>query len=211
MAGAIHQALQEMRVTLEADEFDPSSASRVFTLPPTTTRHGLSSRHSFAMWPGLHLPPWWMFGRLTCHMLDQLDAGTVELALSALVEGGERFKCLGLLEDTYVAVMAHDHPVANEPALSMERLASLPHIAITSSGDDTNFVDDALAEQGLGGRMGKAAIAFAVVGVDQFPGSRGRAAAGRSGFHRVLPAHCPATAIFVASRVAFNDLAPPSG
>jgi DNA-binding transcriptional LysR family regulator len=151
MAGAIHQALQEMRVTLEADEFDPASASRVFTIAannyaaraviPALVRHVAELAPSAVV----DVRP---IGML--HMLDQLDAGTVELALSALVEGGERFKCLGLLEDAYVAIMAHDHPVANEPTLSMERLASLPHIAITSSGDDTNFVDDALAEQGLG-------------------------------------------------------------
>jgi DNA-binding transcriptional LysR family regulator len=151
MAGAIHQALQEMRVTLEADEFDPASASRVFTIAannyaaraviPALVHHVAELAPSAVV----DVRP---IGML--HMLDQLDAGTVELALSALVEGGERFKCLGLLEDTYVAVMAQDHPVANEPTLSMERLASLPHIAITSSGDDTNFVDDALAEQGLG-------------------------------------------------------------
>ncbi len=151
MAGAIHQALQAMRVTLESDEFDPASASRVFTIAannyaaraviPALVRHVAELAPSAVV----DVRP---IGLL--HMLDQLDAGTVELALSALVEGGERFKCLGLLEDTYVAVMADDHPVANESTLSMERLASLPHIAITSSGDDTNFVDDALAEQGLG-------------------------------------------------------------
>ena len=32
MVGPIHQALQEMRIVLEADEFDPSQASRTFTI-----------------------------------------------------------------------------------------------------------------------------------------------------------------------------------
>jgi DNA-binding transcriptional LysR family regulator len=154
MAGAIHQALQEMRVTLEADEFDPSSASRVFTIAannyaaraviPPLVQH-VAALAPFVV---MDVRP---IGML--HMLDQLDAGTVELALSPLVEGGERFKCLGLLEDSYVAVAAYDHPLASEPTLSIERLANLPHIAITSSGDDTHFVDDALAEQGLGRRI----------------------------------------------------------
>jgi DNA-binding transcriptional LysR family regulator len=33
--------------------------------------------------------------------------------------------------------------------LSIEHIGGLPHITITSSGDDTQFVDDALAEHGL--------------------------------------------------------------
>jgi hypothetical protein len=36
------------------------------------------------------------------HTLDQLDAGTIELALETPTEGGERFKCSGLLEDAYL-------------------------------------------------------------------------------------------------------------
>lgn len=154
MAGAIHQALQEMRVTLEADQFDPSSASRVFTIAANNyaARAVIPSLvHHVAMLAPFVVMDVRPIGML--QMLDQLDAGTVELALSPLVEGGERFKCLGLLEDSYVAVTAHDHPLASEPTLSTERLANLPHIAITSSGDDTNFVDDALAEQGLGRRI----------------------------------------------------------
>ena len=39
--------------------------------------------------------------------------------------------------------------MAADPELSIEAFAALPHIAITSSGDDTHFVDDALADRGL--------------------------------------------------------------
>lgn len=147
---AVHQALQELRVTLESDEFDPFQATRTFTI----AANNYAAR---AIIPGFvrriaHLAPGVVLdvrpiGML--HMLDQLDAGTVEIALSPIVEGSGRFKCLGLVEDVYVAIMAHDHPIALESTLTMERLANTPHIAITSSGDDTNFVDDALAEHGL--------------------------------------------------------------
>lgn len=47
----------------------------------------------------------------------QPDNGTVELVLSALTEGGDRFKCVGLLEDEYVAIPASDHPEAAAPEL----------------------------------------------------------------------------------------------
>ena len=41
----------------------------------------------------------------------------------------------------------------NLPTSSIERLTDVPHITTTSSGDDTNFVGDALAEQGLARRI----------------------------------------------------------
>jgi DNA-binding transcriptional LysR family regulator len=150
MSGPIHQALQEMRVVLEADEFDPARASRTFTISANNYAaravvpalvHRVATLAPFAV---VEVRPTGML-----HTLDQLDAGAVELALETLTEGGERFKCVGLLEDVYVAILSSDHPIASEPTLSIEHVGGLPHITITSSGDDTQFVDDALAEHGL--------------------------------------------------------------
>jgi DNA-binding transcriptional LysR family regulator len=150
MAGPIHQALLDMRVVLEADEFDPSRAARSFkisannyaarTVIPAFVRRVAAQAPSVVV----EVRP---IGML--RSLDQLDAGAVELALETLAEGGERFKCVGLLEDEYVAILSSDHPLASEAELSIAQMGSLPHIAITSSGDDTRFVDDALAEHGL--------------------------------------------------------------
>lgn len=83
------------------------------------------------------------------HVLDRLDGGDSQLALTALIEGGDRFKRVGLLDDDYVVILSSDYPAADDPELSIERFAALPHIEITSSGDDTHFVDDSLAERGL--------------------------------------------------------------
>lgn len=149
MFGPIHQALQEMRVTLEADEFEPSQASRAFTIAannyaaraiiPAFVRYVATLAPSVVV----EVRP---IGML--HTFDQLDSGAVELTLDTLTEGGERFKCVGLLEDEYVAILSGDHPIASEPMLSIEHIANLPHITITSARDDTQFVDDALAEHG---------------------------------------------------------------
>jgi DNA-binding transcriptional LysR family regulator len=150
MAGPVRAALQELQVTLESDEFDASQASRTFTI--AANNYGAR-----AVIPGLAR----RIGKLapsvvldvrplgTLHVLDQLDSGGVELALSTLTDGGDRFKCVGLMEDEYVAIMSNDHPLTAETELSVERFAALPHITITSSGDDTHFVDDALADRGL--------------------------------------------------------------
>jgi DNA-binding transcriptional LysR family regulator len=53
------------------------------------------------------------------------------------------------MEDEYVAIVASAHPLAAEADLSIENFAALQHVGVTSSGDDTHFIDDALAERGL--------------------------------------------------------------
>jgi DNA-binding transcriptional LysR family regulator len=150
MVGPVRAALQELQVTLEADEFDASQASNTFTI-------AVNNYAARAVVPALahrvgQLAPTVVLdirpiGML--HVLDQLDGGGVQLAMSALIDGGDRFKCVGLLDDEYVVILSSAHPLANTPDLSIERFAALPHIVITSSGDDTNFIDDALAEHGL--------------------------------------------------------------
>jgi DNA-binding transcriptional LysR family regulator len=150
MEAPIRAALQELQVTLEADEFDASQASNTFTI----AANNYAAR---AVIPALacrmaKLAPSAMLevrpiGML--NVLDQLESGGVQLALTALIDGSDRFKCAGLLDDEYVVIFSSDHAAAADPDLSIERFAALPHIVITSSGDDTNFIDDALAERGL--------------------------------------------------------------
>src|SRR5579863_228767 len=132
MVGPVRAALQELQVTLEADEFDPSGSSREFAI----AANNYAARAVIPMLvhrvakvaPSvvLDVRP---IGLL--NVLDQLDNGVVELALSSLVEGGDRFKCVGLLDDEYAVVLSNDHPdVATE--LSLEQFSALPHISITS-------------------------------------------------------------------------------
>jgi DNA-binding transcriptional LysR family regulator len=150
MIAPVRAALQELQVTLEADEFDAAEASNTFTIAVNnyaaravvpSLAHRISKLAPSVV---LDVRPIGMM-----HVLDQLDGGGVQLALTTLIDGGDRFKCVGLLEDEYVAVLSDEHPAANLPELTLERFAALPHIGITSSGDDTNFIDDALADHGL--------------------------------------------------------------
>jgi DNA-binding transcriptional LysR family regulator len=150
MAGPVHAALQELQVTVESDDFDPLQASRSFTIAannygaravvPGLVRRLAKSAPSVV----LEVRP-----SGTLHVLDQLDSGGVELALSTLTDGGDRFKCVGLMDDEYVVIFANSHSLSAEADMSIESFAALPHIAITSSGDDTHFIDDALADHGL--------------------------------------------------------------
>jgi DNA-binding transcriptional LysR family regulator len=150
IAEPVRAALRELQVTLEADEFVAAESSREFSI----AANNYAAR---AVVPALvhrvaSLAPSVVLDVRPIglrNVLDQLDDGAVELALSNLVEGNDRFKCIGLLEDDYVATLAGDHPAAAEPMLSIERFSALPHIGITSGGDNEHFVDDALSERGM--------------------------------------------------------------
>ncbi|HUB14999.1 MAG TPA: LysR family transcriptional regulator [Acetobacteraceae bacterium] len=154
IATPIHDALQDMRVTLESGEFDAAHAAGRFIIAannyaaravvPALVHRVARLAPSVA----LEVRP---IGLMP--VLDQLDRGTVSLGLSALADGGERFKCSGLLDDDYAAMLPCELPEADEPALSLEQVARLPHIGVTSSGDDTDFVDAALNEHGLSRRI----------------------------------------------------------
>ena len=150
MIGPIRAALRELEASLAPDAFDPAQQARSFTIaannyaaraviPALARRVAVLAPEAV-----LDVRPLGML-----HTLDQLDGGAVELALSTLTEGGDRFKCAALLEDEYVAMLAADNPVAAGRELTIRQFAELPHIAITSSGEDTHFIDDALAERGL--------------------------------------------------------------
>jgi DNA-binding transcriptional LysR family regulator len=150
MARPGRAALNELRVILEADEFDASEASRSFIVAtnnsaaraviPALVRRMAKLAPSVV----LDVRP---IGAL--NVLDQLDGGEVERVLSTLIDGGDRFKCVGLLDDEYAVILWNEHPMAADPELSIEDFASLPHIEVTSGGDDTHFIDAVLAERGF--------------------------------------------------------------
>jgi DNA-binding transcriptional LysR family regulator len=172
MAEPIGDALRVLRLTLEPEDFDAASSSREFTLVvnnyaaralvPTLARKVGESAPNVS----LDIRP---VG--TVDVLEQLDTGGADVALAKLVDGGERFKCVRVTDDDYVALLDKDHPAATEPSLSAERLAEIPHVVITSSGDDTSFVDKALENLGLARKVATRvpflSIVLMLVGADR--------------------------------------------
>ena len=154
IAGQVREALRLLRITLEPERFDPAQSQRRFTLvvnsyAARTIVPGLTRRLAEQA-PGIMLDvrP---IGRLEA--LDSLDADGADLALTVLGDGGERFKCVRVAEDDYVAVLDRNHPAAQMRVLTAERLAAMPHIELTSTGNDTSFVDRLLADRGLTRRV----------------------------------------------------------
>jgi DNA-binding transcriptional LysR family regulator len=84
----------------------------------------------------------------TLDIVDRLDRGDLDLALGSLENPGERFAAATLLEDPIVMVMRCGHP-AGLSKLSPKSFADLPHLEISSSGEDTGSIDRWLARYGL--------------------------------------------------------------
>jgi DNA-binding transcriptional LysR family regulator len=150
IAQPVREALRVLSTTLEPLEFDPVRSTRSFTLlvnnyaaraivPPLA---GMIAEAA----PGVSLD---IRPLGTSNVLDQLDSGNADVALASLVDGGDRFKCVRIADDDYVVVLDRQHPATQVAALTAQHLAAIPHIVVTSSGDDTGFVDDALSEHGL--------------------------------------------------------------
>ena len=74
------------------------------------------------------------------NLADRLDRGELDLAISAGALEGERFASRRLIEDRFVAVLRAGHPALRKK-LTGEALIELPHLAITSSGENLDFID----------------------------------------------------------------------
>jgi DNA-binding transcriptional LysR family regulator len=83
----------------------------------------------------------------TLNLLDLLDNGELDVAIGTFDQVGERFASAALLEDEFVAVMRRGHP-AGRGRLTASAFAALKHVHISSTGDDTGFIDRSLATRG---------------------------------------------------------------
>jgi DNA-binding transcriptional LysR family regulator len=146
----VRNALRALSITLEPEAFDPASTARDFVI-------AVNNYAARAVVPALvrevaHAAP---HVSLTIQpigmrdLLDQLDSGSMDVALSTLVDGGERFRCVRIMDDDYVVLLDSAHRAATGTEMPAESLAEFPHIAITSAVDGTSFIDEALEARGL--------------------------------------------------------------
>jgi DNA-binding transcriptional LysR family regulator len=149
LAQPLRNALSEMQLALEPAAFDPVASDRHFALavnnyaavvlaPPLVAAVSAAA-------PGVQLD---LRPSGTLDIADRLDRGDLDMTLSNLGSPGERFSASTLLEDSFVLVMRRGHP-ASRRKLSAADFAALPHLEISSSREDTGFIDRWLAEQKL--------------------------------------------------------------
>jgi DNA-binding transcriptional LysR family regulator len=153
LAQPLRNALSEMQLALEPAAFEPTTSDRRFALavnnyaavvlaPPL-----VAAVTAAAPSVRLDLRP-----SGTLDIVEQLDRGDLDLAVGSLDNPGERFAAAPLLEDPFVMVMRRGHP-ASRRKLTAVAFAALPHLEISSSGEDTRFIDRWLSERGVERRI----------------------------------------------------------
>jgi DNA-binding transcriptional LysR family regulator len=149
LALPVRNALNEMQLALEPETFIPAEADRRFALavnnyaavvlaPPLVAAVSAAA-------PAVRLD---LRPSGTLDIVAHLDRGDVDLALGGTESPGERFATAALLEDPFVMVMRRGHP-ASQRKLSAAAFAALPHLEISSSREDTGFIDRWLGESGF--------------------------------------------------------------
>ena len=153
LAQPLRNALNEMQQALEPTAFEPTASNRRYTLainnysavvlaPPLVAA-------TLAAAPNVRLD---LRPSGTLDIAEQLDRGDLDLALVGAEAPGERFSAQPLLEDRFILVMRRGHP-SSLRALSPAEFAALPHLEISSSHEDTSFIDPWLANLGLARRI----------------------------------------------------------
>jgi DNA-binding transcriptional LysR family regulator len=155
LAGPVRAALEGLRIGLEgAADFDPATAEHRFALAVDNSAALLLTAPLAAAVaaeaPGVSLD---VRPSGTLDLAERLDRGELDLALGGLAAPGERFADLRLFESGFAALVRRGHPAAHNGALDLDALGAFPHLALSSTGEGTDFVDTELAQHGLARRI----------------------------------------------------------
>jgi DNA-binding transcriptional LysR family regulator len=153
LAEPLRRALSDMQLALEPETFSPKEAQRSFVIAVNNyaavvlTPAVVAAAADAAPFIKLDIRP-----SGTLAVLDLLDRGELDLAIGYFGAPGERFSASTLMEDRFVVAMRGDHPSARQK-FSASAFAALLHLEISSSGEDTSFIDRWLESQKLGRRI----------------------------------------------------------
>lgn len=79
---------------------------------------------------------------------DELQNGTVDLAIDYFRLRDEEFNNVKLMDDELVSMVRQDHPTVGD-VLSLEQYVSLPHLMLTQRDSAGSVVDRSLTRRGL--------------------------------------------------------------
>jgi DNA-binding transcriptional LysR family regulator len=154
LAGPISAALSLMRSVLREDGFDPATADHIVTigmtdyaafvlLPPLLARLAVEA-------PGLDVRVRGIFGK--DEVIDLLDSGEANLAISVPVDAAARILSRPLLQEGFACIARVGHPAFADGA-GVEGFAASSHLLVSPEGDRTGLVDRKLAALGLERRV----------------------------------------------------------
>jgi DNA-binding transcriptional LysR family regulator len=148
MAPRLRQGLLQLELALAPAEFVPLKTERRFTF--TCTEYA-----GAVVLPGLIARLRAEAPRAEVRVLpsnlgvaESLRAGRADLAIGSYRRIPEWAAAEALLTDSRVWVVNARHPATREP-MTLERLAELPHLVISATGEDERAIDGYVAENGL--------------------------------------------------------------
>ncbi|HEY1927631.1 MAG TPA: LysR family transcriptional regulator [Caulobacteraceae bacterium] len=149
LAVVLQRTLEDLRNAVQPVGFDPATSQRTF-------RIAVNNYAAAVVAPGLvracrNAAPGVRLSIRPSGSMDlegALERGELDLAVSARSLGSSRITSHTIFMDDYVALTRRDHPGVAGP-LTLDAFARLPRVTVSSSGDDTSFVDKALAAAGL--------------------------------------------------------------
>lgn len=149
LAAPIRQALSYLELGLQSNDFDPATSTQTFRMAlDNCSAIALTSRLVEAVSqsaPGvsLHLRP-----SGTINIDSLIDAADLDLFIGRPGETRERFASEELRSDDFVVV--HPSTIAwSNVTMTLEEFIATPHLQLSSTGDDTGFVDTWLAEHSV--------------------------------------------------------------
>jgi DNA-binding transcriptional LysR family regulator len=145
----ISRALSDLQRTLDPEEFTPVESQRRFVIALNNHAALVLAGPVFAecqaVAPNVRLS---LRPSGTLDVLEMLDRGELDLAILGRHAPASRFSMQTLIEDHHVAVTRRGHPIAKRE-MEFDAFAALPHLIISSTGDDLGFVDAELKARGL--------------------------------------------------------------
>ncbi len=151
IVGPVRAALEGLHTALDgAAPFDPKTADRGFTVAMdnrcTVVIAAPIAAAMAVQAPRVHLD---LRPSGTLDLPERLDRGELDLALGGLAAPAERFSDLRLFDSGFAAVVRRGHPAAMNGTISLDALGVYPHLILSSTGEETDFVDAELARHGL--------------------------------------------------------------
>ncbi len=160
LSAPIHDALASLEQALDPVRFDPAASTRTFKIATNDYVASVLMPRVMArlqeVAPGVDVRIVPLGGR----MYELLDAQEVDFGCTSVGDLPERFEAREIVEDIYVVLMRHDHPLA-EGRMTLQAFARANHMLVTPRGDPRGFIDQALAAKGLTRRLGLAVNQFA--------------------------------------------------
>jgi DNA-binding transcriptional LysR family regulator len=153
LAAPIRIALDGLQQSLEPMQFDPSKATATFRIAVDNYAAIVLVAPIAAsvarIAPGVKLD---FRPSGTLDVLERLDRSELHLAMGPLGVQGERFSRRRLLQDQFVVVHRKGHAAAKTQEFSIERLATLPQLEISSAQFGPDFAETGPERSKLGTR-----------------------------------------------------------